>query len=298
VNVPMEVAYSVKQITTPTIHRERAREYIGQVSLNPSDPVGTTVLFMMNPLTLAGTRLQRIASCYQKFRFRRLALTLQSSTTTSTNGLYVFGYCSNPDAEFTPASAVPFVYDLPGSDSCNVWRTCTSTALLRDGAKWFTLDADSREVINTTQGYFVIAMQVPPSSTGPVVFPVLLDYDIELTGSARGELNVSNYSIFPAGSFAYNSVTGNFTFTAESGEPALPSLTNYTAYVVNPSWPVVVSDPTSVDDIPLNIGVIVPTLASWNFYVTLDDAALNTPIALIHNFSVGRSTVQPANSGN
>jgi len=282
--IPMEVAYTVRQPTSRKIHRETACEYIGDFVILPTSTQGDSVKFMMNPLTLPRTRLYNLARNYQKFRFTRLALKVQSSTTTSTNGLYVVGYNSNPDAEYTRQVAVPAVFDLPGAQSANVWRTITSVARIEDRNKWYNLDPDSDEVMQTTQGYFAVVVQSPTSATGPLVMPVLLEYSVEFTGSSYNSENLSTPFVWPAGTWAYNSVTGNFTFTPAAGEPVGPTIPSGAAYIVNPEYPVLVG---SDED---TIGVVKGTTASWVFYRTIEDLNTNKPLQIFSTFSTGRTT--------
>lgn len=307
-NIPLEVAYTVKQTTKRRVITETAREYIGEFTISPSSLKGDSMQFKMNPLLLSGTRIQRLASNYQKFRFTKLALTVQSSTTTSTNGLFIVGYNSNPDAEYSRTSAVPAIMDLPGSISTNIWRTVTCSASLQDRSKWYNIDADSEEIMDTTQGYFALVVQSPPNITAgtSLSMPVMLDYTVQFSGSALLDFSNSPILLAPAGRFAYNSATGNFTFTADSGEQPLPSTTNGQIYVVNPEYPITttfganVYNP-AVDDFvnpgnsaaaPQVIGALIPTALSWAFYRTVDDALANEKLVITESFTVMRSTWQ------
>jgi hypothetical protein len=290
VNVPMEIAYTVSQKTTQSVHREKACEYIGNVTFSPSSVIGTAMLFRMNPILLSGTRLARLASSFQKFRFRRLALTLQSSTTTSTNGLYIVGYNSNPDAEAPSGQAIPFAFDLPGAQSGNVWRTITSNGRIEDPRKWYNVDPESLEVMQTTQGYFMVVLQSVPSTTGPITFPVILDYEVEFTGSALNPLSTSPIQLFPAGTFTYNSVSGNYTFAAATGEPALPTTVNNVGYRLLPSYPITVVDsdgPTLITAL-----IIMPTALSWAFFASEEDYDKAIPIMATVTQITPRTTIQ------
>lgn len=282
-SVPMEVAYTVRQPTTRKVHRETACEYIGDFVIQPTSKQGQSSKFMMNPLTLPRTRLFNLARNYQKFRFTKMSLKIQSSTTTSTNGLYVVGYNSNPDAEYSQDNAIPAIFDLPGAQSANVWRTTTSTARIEDRNKWYNLDADSEEVMQTTQGYFAIAIQSPTSSTGPLIMPVLLEYSIEFIGSAFNTENSSAPFVWPAGTWSYNSATSNYTFTPAPGEITGPTIPAGASYIVNPTYPV-------RGDGEDTIGVVQGTTASWAFFRNVEDLGNNTALNIKYTFETNRTT--------
>lgn len=282
--IPMEVAYTVRQPSNRRVHRETACEYIGDFVILPTSTQGSSSKFMMNPLKMPRTRLYNLARNYQKFRFTKMSLKIQSSTTTSTNGLYVVGYNSNPDAEYSQATAIPAVFDLPGAQSANVWRTITSVARIEDRNKWYNLDDDSEEVMQTTQGYFAVVVQSPTSATGPLVMPVILEYSIEFSGSAFNTENSSAPFIWPAGNWGYNSVTGNYTFVPASGETAGPIIPVGSSYLINPEYPV------SVGDDEDTIGVVMGTTASWTFFRTVEDLNNNTPLQVKRTFDTNRTT--------
>jgi len=290
--IPMEIAYTVKQTSRQKIHTESASEYMGSFTITPTTPIGTTTAFFLNPLGMTGSRLQKLASVYQKYRFKKFSLTLQSSSTTAINGLYILGYSSNPDYELPPGNEINAIYALPGATSANVWRTVTSHAKLINQNKWFEIDADSREIMDTTQGVFFLAIQSPLSMSTSVSLPIIIDYTIEFTGSAIQNVSSNPIQIWPAGVFSYNSLTANYTFTAATGEPAIPETGNGNPYFVNPSW--IVDALSGPETMNAYIRVMVPTTASYNFYESLEDFHLNEPIVINSTFAVNRTTIQTA----
>lgn len=293
--IPVNLAYSVKQNVSQPIQRLKAREAIGSFAIGPMTVIGATTNFMMNPILLQDSRLARIASVYQKFRFRNLAITVQSSATTATGGLMVLGYCSNPDFEITPNrdSSWKAVMDFPGAQSTNLWRTVTSVAKLQDKNKWYNVDADSAEIMQTTQGYFAISVQSPSTTTAPISMPVWLDYEVEFTGAAIAQAPSQTFANWPEGTFSYSSITGNYTFSRVAGETLpIPSTTNGVAYIVNPTWPCAVTNGTETFE--EDITVMVPTALSYNFYRTLDDVETNNNFKIPNDVYVMRSTITVA----
>jgi hypothetical protein len=286
-NVPMEIAYKVQQNTVQRTHVESSREYIGNVTFLP-DNVNSALVFMMNPLAMPSTRLARIAANYQKYRFRSMALTMQSSTTTSTNGLYILGYQSNPDASFPPGQAIAYAFDLPGANSCNVWRTCTSRATIEDPNKWYNVDNDSAEIMSTTQGYFIVVLQTPPSTSGPVTFPVILDYTVEFKGTALNTLNPNAPLMFPSGTFSSG---GSPTFTVDPDETiSVPAMVAGTCYQINPAYTFNLSG--SDDRV---IGFFSRTGSNYYFYESPDTFNEGASLTLGSSQSVLRTTITPLN---
>lgn len=283
--IPTEIAYRVKQPSGTKTHVEKSCEYIGSFVMAPTSKSGDSMKFLMNPVTLFNTRLCNLANNYQKYRFKKLALTVQSTTTTGTSGLYIVGYNSNPDAEYTKGSAIASVFDLPGAQSSNIWLTTKSEAKIEDKQKWYNIDEDSQEIMSTTQGYFALVIQSPPTTTGEVVMPVLLDYEIEFSGRSYAEPATS--FDWPAGTYEYNSITKNYTFVPQPGETPGPVLPVGGAYTLNPEYPV------DVFGTPDNIGVLQGTTASWQYFRNIEDFNNNVQLQPNATFTVGRTKLSP-----
>lgn len=287
-NVPVQTAYTVQQNTQRKNTVLAAREYIGAFTVDTNTQIGAFIKFPMSPASLGViTRIGRMATMFQKYRFRRLALTIQSSAATNTGGLYVVGYNSNPDADFQQINSVPTIFDFDGAKSAAFWITTTSVARIQDASKWYNLDLDSKEIMQTIQGYFALAVQSRPAITGPLSMPVILDYEVEFCGASLNSASVP-VATFPAGSFGYNVITGNYTFTVDPSETVpVPTLVSGTPYLVNPVWPVdTVAGPSS------DIGVIVPTALSWLFYRTVEDFQVGAQLLIQTTFSVLRTTLE------
>lgn len=282
--IPMEIAYSVRQPITNRIHTETACEYIGDFVIRTSAVNGEGVRFPMNPLLMFRTRLFNIARNYQKFRFTKLALKVQSSATTSSSGLYVAAYCANPDYEYQQTQAVASLFSLPGAQSTNIWRTIVVEANLQDKGKWYNIDDDSFEIMSTTQGFFGLAVQSPPDTSKPVVMPVLLEYTVQFSGNAYNNVNSGNsIFIFPAGNWTKSS-GGIWSFTAFAGEPAVPTLTAG-AYIVNPTYPVTTT--VGLQDKIMVIRNGVPD--TYDFFNSLETMAQNDRLQLA-SFTSERTT--------
>lgn len=291
-NVPVATATTIRQTNVDRTHVETNREQVGLFTISPTSGVGDSTVIKMNPLTLAGTRLQAMARNYQKYRFRRVSVTIQSSASTSIGGLYVVGYNSNPDAELSAGLAtVQRIATLPGAVSANAWRTVTSRARLEDPNKWYNLDADSEEVMQTTQGYFAIAVQIPSTGTGPTTYAVWLDYTIELKGNALN--SASDFvGLFPACGWARVGTTNNYVPTPVAGEPALPGVVTGAIYSINPGWPVTLNDLTEV-----TVGSMRCINSAGNQYAlfeTIKDAQVNNPLNVEAPFTTLRTVLSAA----
>jgi len=288
-DVPVAQATTVRQNPSPKTHLETACEQIGQFSMSPTTVVGSSQTYSMNPLTLAGTRLNTLARNYQKYRFRKLAMTVQSSASTATGGLYVVGYNSNPDAELAAGyQAVQQVSALPGSISANAWRTVTVHARLEDPRKWYNLDADSDELMQVAQGYFAIVAQVPASSTGPTSYAVWLDYTVEFTGAAINQVPTV-VGLMPAFTATVDPPgTRTATLVAEPGEPPFPAaLAIGVEYSINPPYQLTLSDGTDA----LCNALFQPINGRFAFYKSVEDIQGNSPLAISATFSVPRTII-------
>jgi len=268
-NVPVEVAFTVAQNTQQRVHIETARELIGQFAITADTAPGSSMRFNMNPLLLLNTRIAKISANYQKFRFRKLALIVQSSVATSVTGLYAVGYNSNPDAEYTTSSAIAAVTNLPGAQSTNVWKTVHVNATIQDKNKWYNLDADSNEIMQTTQGYFAIVNQVTPGITAPGVlqFPIWLDYSIELTGSATTNVpNVGAPFMIPGGTWVWSNTLSDWSFTVDPDETlTFPLIATGGQYAVVPGYNLGVG----TENVPANFVEAFST--GYSFATSLQD---------------------------
>jgi len=259
---------------------------VGTFAISSTTPVGTAQQYLMNPLTLAGTRLQRLAQNYQKYRFRRLSMTVQSSASTSVGGLYVVGYNSNPDAELLGGfGSVQQVTSLPGATSANAWRTVTVAGRLEDRGAWYTLDPDSNEIMKTTQGYFAIVAQIPSTGTEPTQYAVWLDYEVELSGPAVNPVP-QVLGLFPAGRWTRVANKNYATFVASSGEPPFPTLAEGKSYSINPGW--------TLEDFygdEVMAVAIRHRAVGVSFYSSVENATSDTAIGIEDSFDTPRTVI-------
>jgi len=127
-----------------------------------------------------------MAASFGKFRFRRAQLTVGTNFASTVSGNFVIGYSENPDIQLASAGSADLanqVYNLDGK-SCPFWAPVRYPARFRDRSKWYNIDNDSDEVMNTTQGKFIVAIQQLPTASLPLTIPMLLDYEIEFTEPA------------------------------------------------------------------------------------------------------------------
>lgn len=139
----------------------------------------------MSPPTLLGSRLAELSKAFEKYRFRRLKLRVQSTSGTSTTGAYIVGYAENPDMK-VPAWPLSerAIQNLRGATSKSLWLGQECEGYIVDKNKWYNIDEDSTEIMQTIQGKFLILQQSVSSLTKDIDFIVYLDYTIELSGSA------------------------------------------------------------------------------------------------------------------
>lgn len=289
-SIPAAIATRVVQNSQNRIHTETHREVIAPFVMNPNSQPGDNVIYDMNPARIIGSRLQKLALNYQQYRFRRLAITLQSPAPSTASGLYAVGYTRNPDQEIgTGIQAIQTITNMPGATTSTVWNTTTSHASL--DAKWYNIDADSQEIMDTTQGLFAACVMVPPSTTSPVSFAVWLDYTVEFRGSATQRVP-QFLGLFPAGTWTRVGTTTGATFVADSGEPPFPTTNLNVIYTVNPVWSIVDTNFSLV-----TIRAMVKTTSvnnPWVFYQSVEGAQTGDAISIPASFITERTILSAA----
>jgi len=288
--IPAAFATRVVQNSQNRTHTEAFREIVAPFSMSPTDLPGANITYNLNPATMIGTRLQKLAANYQQYRFKRLSLTMQSPAPSTASGLYAIGYTRNPDQEIgTGLNAIQTITAMPGAVTSSVWNTCTCHASL--DSQWYNVDADSQEVMKTTQGQFFACLVSPPTTTTPVAFAVWLDYVIEFRGSAIQK--VAQFAgLFPAGTWNRVGQTTAATFVTNPNEPPFPTTALNVIYIVNPAWSVVDTNLTL-----LTIRAMVKTTAvnnPWAFYQTVEGAQTGDAISIPTSFQTERTLLSVA----
>lgn len=289
-SIPAAIATRVVQNTQNRIHTETHREVIAPFVMGPTSQPGDNVVYDMNPARIIGSRLQKLALNYQQYRFKRLAITMQSPAPSTASGLYAIGYTRNPDQEIgNGIQAIQSITNMPGASTSTVWNTTTSHASL--DSKWYNIDADSQEIMDTTQGFFAACVMVPPSTTGPVSFAVWLDYTVEFRGSATQRVP-QFLGLFPAGTWTRVGTTTGATFTADAGEPPFPPTNINVIYTINPAWQVI-----DTNAVLTTIRAMVKTTSTnnpWVFYQSIEGAQTGDAISIPASFTVDRTILSAA----
>ena len=183
--VPQNTAFVVKNTTNDKSVTIKGKEIVSSLSIsNAAAHSGFYPVQLQDlaPVVFEGTRMKQLARSFQKYRFKKAHLTVQANAPTTTTGGYVAGYTENPDQGFDD-NAISQISTLSGAVSAPLWVAQTIPAKLRD-KKWYNIDADSIEVMDSIQGMFVFQQISPASTTAPMNFPVWLDYEIEFMGCA------------------------------------------------------------------------------------------------------------------
>lgn len=289
-SIPAAYATRVIQNSSNRVHVETAREIIAPFIMSNNSIPGDSIAYDLNPIRMIGTRLQKLASNYQQYRFRKCAITMQSPASTTSSGLYAIGYTRNADQEIgTGLSAIQTITTMPGAATSSVWNTCTSHASL--DSKWYNLDADSQEVMDTTQGFFAACVLSAPTTTTSVSFAVWLDYTIEFRGNAV-QRTPTFIGLFPSGTWTRVGATTSATFVTDANEPPFPTTSVNQIYTINPFWSV-----TDTNGTVLSIRAMVKTTAvnnPWVFYSSIDQAQVGDAISIPASFTTDRTILAAA----
>lgn len=168
-------------------------------------PIGE---YALSPIAYPGTRLSDMANTFQKYRFRRgTEFVIQTQAPTISTGGYCCGFTENADQSMgVGTAATNNISNLPGAISGPVWESLTTPIAVGDQSKWYNIDSDSQELMNTTQGKFVFQQTAPVSVLGDgsarLYGVVWLRYVIEFTGNcSQADNDKEAPVILPPGMF-------------------------------------------------------------------------------------------------
>lgn len=210
--VPVTQSYNIKNSTRNTTQVIRGSEYLTSWVI-ASTSAGRLVEIPLDPVNdyYDRLRIKLLASSFGKFRFRRARLTVGCNFATTISGNFLISYSENPQlqlASLTDSALFNQIYAMNGQSS-PFWSPITYDAKIRDRSKWYNIDADSSNLMDSIQGKFILAIQTTPSAPLPVTIPILLDYEIELVDPA---IQV------PGPAFGTSLAKSNTTFTQRAEE--------------------------------------------------------------------------------
>jgi hypothetical protein len=218
--------YAYQNVTKDVLTKVPGSEYVGFFTVTSAMPVGLIVFNQqLNPLMFPDTRLSSMAKNYSEFRFRRARIVHVPTVGNNVDGALVMNYFPNPDFELGSApSKVMFAtrgYKTP-------IRTRGSVAATLD-SEWRKLDIDSSEIIKTSQGKFVVAIDSATTVAGTMTFNMILEYEVEFRGAARQTTTYGTPSTLVATTCT---PTGNNIVSSAAVSPS-PSTT--AAFLVQPA---------------------------------------------------------------
>jgi len=296
-NIPLTAATQIRQSANDTsVTRINGTDRIGSLSFGPNTPLGVPSFFRMAPTELTGTRLSKLAQNYQLYRFTAMELTVFSNQPTASGGAFTAAYTENADQAFTTGSVLSTqVFALPGAVMGNMFLPTTIQARIQDKNRWYKIDNDSAEVMNTVQGVFIVAVDSAAATNVALNVPILLKWSVEFKGSAsQVGPSVSPVAIFPACNYA-PAGPEMFTLTPIAGEPLGPVMLASVPYAINPGIQILGEDV----EIVAYYSASGPGNTGFKFYLTLEEfetgKAIQTSNAGTPPFSFGRTTVQPLN---
>jgi hypothetical protein len=181
--VPVTQSYNIRNSTKNTTQTIRGSEYLTSWVI-ASTSSGKLVEIPLDPVNDAYDRLRikLLASSFGKYRFRKARLTIGTNFATTISGNMLIAYSENPQlqlASLNDQALFNQIYAMNGQSS-PFWSPITYEARIKDRAKWYNVDADSDNTMDSVQGKFIIAVQTTPSAPLPVTIPILLDYEIEM----------------------------------------------------------------------------------------------------------------------
>lgn len=194
--LPLNKGFIVTNNSSNRTMRYQRSELLTTLSLSSTDVAGPLTEFPLNPASdlFSGSQLQQLVRISQQFRFNRLSLRFGNTTATANGGSIVIAYTENPDQSI---SSLRDIFNLPGSKTFPLWMPADITAYFKN-PKMYNVDPDSAEIMQTTQGKFVIGLINPPTTTGTSSYPLFMDYEVSLYGAATQDFGSKPAPVFPA----------------------------------------------------------------------------------------------------
>lgn len=161
----------------------KGSELIGALTINPNN----NALFTLDidPLRFEGTRLSQMAKLYQKYRFKRVSIRVMSNLPTVVGGSIICAYSSDPDHDINLSQDVAQqVFALEYAKISNLWVHNVINARILDKKKWYNIDPNSQELMQTTQGRFFLLPSSTISITDAISIPIILEYEIQFEGAS------------------------------------------------------------------------------------------------------------------
>jgi len=172
--IPTNVAFSVTNtVRDNEMVLRDVLEQIGTFEIDVNN-TGPPTEYLMNPILMTGTRLQTLSQSFQEYKFESMEMVFFPGVPSTIGGTYYMGYTTNADDVATNS---PQAVALPGAKISTLWQNTQSRATL-DKSSWYVVDADSTEVMKTTQGKWFIGLNGVTNLTGVLSTPVMLRYTI------------------------------------------------------------------------------------------------------------------------
>jgi len=209
--VPKQVAMTIQNTTRQTTVRFCRTELIAKLSYDINS-TGVMQEVPLNPVDPFWSQLQlgQMARLYGKFRFKSIRLTSANTAGTAVGGAMTMCYFENPDQRLTTADAL---ISNDGAVMGPLWQPTPVVAKIVDRGKWYNIDPDSEEVMQTTQGKFVFGCVIAPTAENSVTVPIIADYEVEFAeptlqsvppATGRGVLAKSDIKAWGTGSVLFH----------------------------------------------------------------------------------------------
>jgi hypothetical protein len=207
------------------------------------------------------------------------------------------GYSENPELEIpNGVGAINGVFSLTNGRSASLYTPSEVIARFND-SKWYNIDSDSRELMDSQQGKFCIVTQQASNLTVAVPIPIYLNYEIEFMGNAvQSYANAPTGLLFPACEVNVDATNPDrVSLGPAAGEPPLPGTRLLLAYTVVPTFNLTVT-PVAGETVQVTAQVIekvTDTPLRYRFYESVDDYLGGEPWFGISTQEIGRFAAFP-----
>lgn len=235
----MSQAYTIMQTAGGKVrHVETASEIIGAVSLsNNAEAIGDVQEFVLNPSVFRGTRLAQLSSIFQKYKFTKAELVIDTNQPTTVGGQFAIGYTNQPEQEFPPgATVIQEVFALPNAKLVQTYVPIATSAKIDEKQPLLFIDDEGNEKNTTEQGKFVITTAAPTTAASIQTFQAILNYTCVFEDAAVVRTVAQPTLAWPSFYFsARNATTWAMNAVPVSGETlTYPAINANVLYALDP----------------------------------------------------------------
>lgn len=225
--IPVDEIYSYQNRVPEIQHSFPGSEYVTRYQVTSAMPAGLVLVNKyLNPMLFPSTRLFNMARNFEEFRFIRARIIHIPVVGTAVDGGLIMSYFSNPDFD-VGTDPTTTLFNSGGYKTAIRLRGQVTAKL---DSVWRKCDPDSNEIMQTTQGKFVVAIDTPTTAAGTMTFNLIMEYVIEFRKPTTQTQTYSNVGTMAPASWVNS---GGGTFTSSVALSITPAIGDN--FLINPA---------------------------------------------------------------